>query len=125
MSDLMEYAKVLVAEGFEVWHTKSTGRSGGWLTYRNPKNDCWGTLQLSEYDGWQHLMPIKPSRENGSSMHVQDRRNPNASFPAFSVEAARQCAQPTNWNAIVGEQQNAPAYISRDAVRIDTTDTKG
>jgi len=110
------YADELVGAGFDVWFT-STGSGGGWLTYRDPRNDCWGTLQHG-MEGWQHLMPIPPSRVHGSSMFVQDRRHPRERLDPFSVFAAQRCARPSNWNELVGVQRNAPAYLSPKAVRL-------
>jgi len=114
---LGRYADELVAAGFEVWRTRRGANDAGWLTYRNPANGCWGTLQGGS-DGWEHLMPIRPSRENGSSMFVQDRRHPLRRLDPFTVEAAIQCARPSNWNEVVGRQENAPAYLSPSAVRV-------
>ena len=110
---LLEYANTLAAAGFEVWHGASQG-SPGYLVYRNASNGCWGTFQRSYFDGWQHLMPIKPSREHGSAMYL-DRP-----IPPWTVAAARQCAQPTNRNDLVGRHANyggdRPAsYLTRVA----------
>lgn len=121
---LVAYGQTLVAEGFEVWHTGSGFRDAGWLTYRNPANDCWGTLQYSLSEArWQHLMPITPSKEYGSSMHVEVKPTSSdprtGTMPAFTVEAARQCASPSNWNRGVGKRANAgKAYLSPSAVRL-------
>lgn len=98
---LTNYGNELVAAGYQVWLTRTPTRDGGYLQYRDPQTGCCGSLQLTEWDGWQHLMPIIPSREYGSSMHL-DRP-----APPFTVEAARQCAQPFNHNAVVGKQPNA------------------
>ena len=110
--DLLDYAKTLADAGFEVWHTPASFAGSGYLTYRNRENDCWGTFQYSLYDGWQHLMPIKPSRENGSSMFLDKPLDP------WTVEAAKQCAQPTNYNRLVGTQRNHHNFLSPKAVAI-------
>ena len=105
---LVTYGNELAAAGFEVW-LNPYGRSG-YLTYRAP-NGCWGTLQESEFDGWQHLMPLKPSRENGSHMHLDTELDP------WTVEAAVECAQTVNHNDVVGWQGNArTAYLSPKSV---------
>ncbi len=101
IDQLTEYGRELVAAGFEVWLTKTHSREGGYLQYRNPENGCSGSLQYSYYDGWAHFMPLVPSREFGSSMHMQDPADP------FTVEAAQQCAQPFNYNDVIGRQANA------------------
>lgn len=91
---LTEYGNELVAAGFEVWLNKF---GEGYLTYRDPATGCAGSLQYSLSEpGWQHLMPLVPSREYGSAMHMQDP------LPVWTVEAARQCASPTNYNDAVG-----------------------
>lgn len=110
MTTLIEFGRTLVAAGFEVWHT-SYGRDG-YLTYRNPENDCWGTLQHSDHEGWQHLMPISPSVEAGSSMFI------DKAHPPFTVEAARQCARPTNYNSLVRRRENHAPYLSPRAVQL-------
>lgn len=96
---LTNYGKELVAAGFEVWLTNNT--SNPYLQYRDPETGACGSLQQSYYDGWQHLMPIVPSRENGSSMFLEHPADP------FTVQAARDCAQPFNYNHLTGRQPNA------------------
>jgi hypothetical protein len=96
MSDftlLASYGNELVAAGFEVWLHKF---GEGYLTYRDPATGNRGSLQYSLMEGWQHYMPLVPSLEYGSAMHME---NP---LPPFTVEAARQCAQSTNHNRVGG-----------------------
>lgn len=116
MSDLdmlLDYGRRLVAAGFEVWHTQSGTRSPGYLQYRDPETGCWGSLQysLSSYR-WHHLMPLVPSKEYGSSMFIE------RPAPAFTVEAARQCAREFNRNSVVGTRSNAKGrtWVSKSAV---------
>lgn len=90
---LASYGNELVAAGFEVWLHKF---GEGYLTYRNPETDSRGSLQYSLMEGWQHYMPLVPSREYGSAMHLDTETDP------FTIEAARECAQPTNHNRAVG-----------------------
>jgi len=92
---LASYGHELVAAGFEVWLTK-TSPTEGYLQYRDPVTGCAGSLQRTEWDGWQHLMPLVPSIVYGSAMHLDDPADP------FTVEAARECARPTNRNRAVG-----------------------
>lgn len=111
--ELLDYAKTLVAAGFKVWLTPTNYRDGGFLTYQDPENGCWGTFQESEFEGWDHHMPIKPSRENGSSMwHLPEDED------RWTVDAAKQCAQPTNYNSLVGTQSNYPARIFPSSVAV-------
>lgn len=110
---LTQYGKELVAAGFEVWLTKTNFRDEGYLQYRNPLTGAAGSLQYSDsLPGWQHLMPIVPSREYGSAMHLDTDLNP------FTVEAAQECAQLTNRNAVVGTQRNAQGRTWRSAEAI-------
>jgi hypothetical protein len=112
VSRLVEFGRTLVEAGFEVWHTQSGYRDEGWLTYRDPANNCWGTLQrtMSGSREWEHLMPIEPSVQAGSSMFI------GKPLETFTVAAARQCASPYNHNEIVGRRANAKAYLSPKAV---------
>lgn len=116
INQLEAYGQELVAAGFEVWLTRTTSRGGGYLQYRDPATGCTGSLQESFTEGWQHLMPLIPSREYGSSMHIG---NP---LPPFTVEAARQCAQPFNWNDVIGRRPNArdKQWRSASAIALHT-----
>lgn len=85
--------------------------------------ECFGTVQLGYFGGFSHSMPIKPSREHGSSMWVAgvpdstpdqyDRGTMNDGDP-LTVEAARKVASYRNSNPLVGTQRNY-----RDARSID------
>jgi hypothetical protein len=114
--DLHKYGQELVAAGFEVWFTRTNYREGGYLQYRNPETGCCGSLEHSDHEGWLHLMPIVPSREYGSSMHIGEP------LPVWTVEAARQCAQPFNRNDVVGRQANArdKTWRSTSAIALHT-----
>lgn len=107
-AELESYGRELVAAGFRVWLTKFIN---GYLTYE--KDGHYGTFQYSDYEGWQHTMPIIPSREFGSSMFIGD-----AIENVWSVEAAEQTARETNHNYIVGNQKNAGnrTWISSDSI---------
>ena len=106
---LTEYGNQLKAAGFDVWVNPSPGLE--YLVYMAP-GGCYGTLQESEFDGWGHYMPLKPSREFGSSMFLDTELDP------WTVDAARECAQPVNHNHVIGWQANArthwmsPNYVS-------------
>lgn len=120
IEQLTEYGNELVAAGFEVWLTPITWHPGGYLQYRDPATGCAGSLQYSDHDGWQHLMPLVPSVQYGSAMHME---NP---LPPFTVEAARQCAQPFNTNDAVRWHRLANAkdrqWRSPDAIALHPTD---
>jgi len=112
LATLTTYGKTLVSAGFEVWLTPTGYRDGGYLTYRAPSGH-WGTLQHSDFEGWRHLMPLKPSREFGSHMFLDTIIDP------FTVDAAKECAQAVNQNSIVGWQANARiAYLSPSAITL-------
>ena len=96
---LDEYAQALKDAGFKVW--KGELKPHEWLVYE--KNGLYGTFQRSEYEDWSHCMPIKPSREHGSSMYV----DPPKGVPVWSVEAAEHTAREVNVNRDVGAQHNA------------------
>lgn len=101
---LTEYGRTLAAAGFEVWLTPTGYGHGGYLTYRDPATGYAGTFQHSDYDGWVHSMPITPSRENGSSMWLDD-----APADVWTVDAARHTAREYGRNPLVGWERNAAA----------------
>lgn len=119
---LQDYGRKLVAAGFRVWFTPADGC--GYLTYEKEGN--YGTLQCSYFEGWGHSMPIVPSREFGSSMYVGSADRQSQKY-VFTVQAAEECARPTNYNPDVGTQRNEGAvkgshWLSPDAVEITLTD---
>lgn len=91
---LTAYGNQLVAAGFEVWFTPTT--LGGYLQYRDPATGNAGSFQRTDWDGYQHLMPLVPSIEYGSAMHLDTATDP------WTVQAARECASDTNYNDAVG-----------------------
>lgn len=107
---LTEYGQRLVTAGFRVWLTPTGFRDGGFLTYE--RDGCYGHLQHSQFEGWQHDMPLVPSREFGSAMFIGEPVE-----DVWSVEAAEQVARPSNGNNVVGIQRNAgeKTWLSRDA----------
>ena len=109
---LASYGNELVEAGFEVWLHKF---GEGYLTYRDPATGNQGSLQYSLMEGWQHYMPLVPSRKYGSSMHIENPADP------FTVEAARECAADTNYNnAVRARLANARdrAWRSPDALAL-------
>lgn len=107
---LEHYGRRLVTEaGFHVWITPMT--PGAFLTYEDPATGYWGTFQYSTMEGWKHLMPITPSKEFGSHMHLDSKTDP------WTVEAAKECASASNYNSIVGRQRNrAYSWLSDKAI---------
>jgi|GEM_PF-5801269 len=112
---LHEYASRLKAAGFSVWYAPV--RPGhGYLTYS--RDGMWGTFSESYIEGWQHYATLKPSREFGSSMFVED-----AVKDPWTVEAAERAVRPEQWNHAVGMRPNigktgAEPWISPDAVAL-------
>lgn len=96
---LASYGNDLAAAGFEVWLTPTT--FGAYLQYRDPATGACGTFAHSDHEGWGHSMPIVPSREFGSSMFI------DTAADVWTVDAARETAQLTNRNPVVGTQRNA------------------
>lgn len=96
---LREYADLLHDNGFAIYEP---GGTWDFFLYSQviDGQECFGTVQYDRIDGIAHHMPIKPSRENGSSMWVQGVPD------EFTVEAARAVAQPANFNPLVGHQRN-------------------
>lgn len=104
---LREFAQTLLANGFTVWLSKGSLRSS-YITYSQMVDDkeCFGTVSAQRIalggSRYTHLMPIRPSREYGSSMWVEGVPN------ELSLEAAQKVAQPTNRNHVVGQHENWP-----------------
>ena len=116
---LRDYARLLESNGFTIY--EPTGTMGTFFTYSRMVGDreCFGTVSANRFQslgtGYSHSMPIRPSRENGSSMFV-------AGVPdevTLTVDAARKVAQPRNRNALVGTQENYKdsAWLERGYVR--------
>lgn len=119
ITQLESYGRELVASGeFDVWLTYTApNKSEGYLQYRDRATGNSGSLQCTYFGEWQHLMPLIPSREYGSAMHMQDP------LPPFTIEAARQCASDTNYNdAVRARLRNARdrQWRSSDAVPLHT-----
>lgn len=94
------YGRVLALHGFEVAY-HAYGRFG-FLTYRDPETGYQGSFERSEFEGWDHHMPLVRSRKYGSSMwFLADDAS------RWTVEAARLTARETNTNRLVGTQRNA------------------
>jgi hypothetical protein len=110
-AELLAYGRELADAGLRVW-LSPFGRAG-YLSYLDPENGCYGTFQRSEFEGWGHSMPIQPSTTNGSSMYVDTLAEP------WTVDAARECAQPVNRNDVVGSQSNyRKNWLSGDAIEL-------
>jgi hypothetical protein len=101
--ELIEYADLLAENGFTIYVPKGT--SFDYFTYSQVVDgkECFGNVQhetLRAFGGYSHSMPIRPSREHGSSMFVAGVED------ALTLEAAQKVAQPSNYNDLVGTQSN-------------------
>lgn len=100
--ELQEYAHRLSEAGFRVYAHSGPGLIT-FLLYSQEVDGktCFGSVQRANFgNGYEHHMPIRPSKENGSSMWVKDVPED------LSVEAARMVARPSNYNPLVGTQAN-------------------
>lgn len=100
---LAEYAQALKDAGFTV---HAPGGRWEFLKYSRVVNGvvCGGTVHRAEglATTWEHLMPIRPSREDGSSMFVDG-------VPVTAelmVADAERVAVPFNSNPVVGRRAN-------------------
>lgn len=120
--DLRAYARLLINSGFTVYVSKRVG-FGTYFLYSRivDGRTLWGSVELSRFEGYRHYMPIKPSREHGSSMFVPDADK----MDPLSLEAALLITRPTNYNSIVGTHDNMrtahdrETFISRGFDRIE------
>ena len=101
---LSEYANRLEAAGFAIY--ESVSGPGTYFRYSRMVDgkECFGYIQLDYFGTFQHLMPIKPSIEHGSSMWVPDARG--KALSALDVETAKLVARPFNRNPVVGTHAN-------------------
>ncbi|AOE44701.1 hypothetical protein SEA_STROSAHL_98 [Gordonia phage Strosahl] len=101
---LREYAQLLHDNGFTVHVPRSIAH---YFKYSRvvDGNEYYGTVQRCtlRLEGYSHAMPIKPSRDFGSSMYVPDVED---GWDNLTVEAAEKVAQKFNHNKDVGNQQN-------------------
>lgn len=101
---LTAYAALLTEAGFTV-----TVPTGDWNFFRYSRIvdgvECSGTVHQCTYrlEGYSHSMPIRPSRENGSSMWIPEVED---GWDNLTVEAAELIARPYNSNDVVGSHAN-------------------
>ncbi|ANA87033.1 hypothetical protein PBI_KATHERINEG_97 [Gordonia phage KatherineG] len=102
---LQAYAEELKAAGFEVWIPTRPGSAFFLYSRHVDGQTCYGSVQQMtlRLEGYSHSMPIKPSREHGSSMFIEDVED---GWDCLTVEAAELIARPENYNPLVGRQKN-------------------
>lgn len=104
LPELKEYAERLLAEGFRVYVPKNW-RGGTFFFYSREVDGktCYGNVQKNHFSGYSHYMPIKPSKESGSSMFVGHDDDP---VFTLTIEDAKRTARPSNNNPVVGTHVN-------------------
>lgn len=124
--ELADFGKELLAAGFRVWvfasDVERVAKGGLESCARSIRfsrvvdgRECFGSVDHS-VAGYQFHMPIKPSRENGSSMFVSPG-DETPEFEPLDVAKAELYASPTGYNRLVGRQEN---YESSFAHRLYT-----
>ena len=97
--ELRDYANVLYENGFTIYEP-----AGRWKHFIYSQLvdgvECFGIVEREDFGDYRHLMPIKPSREHGSSIFVDGVQN------ELTVDAALIIAQPENRNHLVGSHKN-------------------
>ncbi|AVP42759.1 hypothetical protein SEA_SCHOOLBUS_104 [Mycobacterium phage SchoolBus] len=105
---LREYADELEAAGFTIYEPISG--PGSYFRYSRMVDgkECFGYVQADYLTGgFQHLMPIVPTVQHGSSMWVEGAgRKPYPANLTLTVQVARLVASPVNYNELVGKQVN-------------------
>jgi hypothetical protein len=117
--ELQRYAIRLQAAGFTIYHHKAerTNVHGSviparYFVYSREVDgvELFGTVQDGDFPllsvELEHSMPIKPSREHGSSMFIEERGCDDPLPAPDTVEYAERVTQPTNWNHLVGMHRN-------------------
>jgi hypothetical protein len=97
---LSSYAQLLSDAGFRIYMPKSAPSTH--FIYSQPVmgRECFGLVQRDEFGAFQHLMPIRPSKQHGALMSVQGVGG------ELTVEAARRVALPDNRNDLAGTHHN-------------------
>lgn len=112
--ELRDYATELLEAGFSIYVVeRPSPRPLSFFRYSQvvEGRECFGYVQYDNLYGYSHSMPIKPSRQSGSSMFIGNSEEPDQGT-AQSVDYARRVAQPRNWNHLIGWQDNyAPVRV--------------
>lgn len=102
-AELDTFADTLEAAGYRVHRPGPTWMFIGFA--REVDGEwCSATVQASDFgnaDGWQWLMNIIPSREDGSSMFLDDV--PDGS--SLTVETAEQVTRPDAINSVISKRR--------------------
>lgn len=126
LPELTEFARTLKANGFEVYVFKSDARrvgNGGkpacarTLGFSRTVDGkvCWASVSFDNFGFVQFSMPIRPSRQAGSSMFIGGDSMPRDD--ELTLDLAELYASPTGHNRLVGTQANdgstfAHLYVS-------------
>lgn len=121
MPELAEFGRTLLDNGFKVFVFKSDvarvangGREACATTLGFTRivdgQECAASVSITNiFVGPTFSMPIRPTRENGSSMWIGHQPTMNE-FDDLTVENAELYASPTGFNPLVRTQDNFPHY---------------
>jgi hypothetical protein len=113
--ELSAFGKELLAHGFRVFVFRSDvervakgGRESCATTIGFSRvvgeQECFASVSYG-LAGYQFDMPIKPSRQHGSSMFIGDT-DTMPEFDSLTLDRAELYASPTGFNPLVGTQNN-------------------
>lgn len=125
--ELSDFGKQLLAAGFRVFVFRSDVErvaKGGMESCATTigfsrvvdEQECFASVSYG-IAGYQFSMPIKPSREHGSSMFIGDT-DEMSEFDSLTLDNAELYASPTGYNRLVGTQKNDPAWL--DGLYVET-----
>ncbi len=126
--ELAEYARTLTRNGFRVYVFKSeiTRMERGGLescvkhlgfSRAVDARECFASVSLDgRFGGPSFNMPIKPSREHGSSMFIHGDHAPENEV--LTLTNAMLYASPTGSNRLVGIHENDPSHIAHLYVEV-------
>lgn len=114
--DLAEFAAKLKGRDFRVFVFKSDvdrvakGGKEACATHLSfsrivDGQECFGSVSR-DLGGYSFTMPIRPSRENGSSMFIGLDRATETDLDGLTIPAAELYASPFGSNSLVGRQAN-------------------
>jgi len=93
-----DYAETLMEHGFTVYVAVHDRNADGapirqdWFHYSRDANGrtCYGTFTIGYFGSGEHAMPVRPTRQYGSSIVVTGMPN------TYSIAAAERIARPQN-----------------------------
>lgn len=108
-TELREYATLLTKNGFRVYLPNDASyRHLAFFLYSRTVDgkEFWGSVQSDRpLGGYSHHMPLKPSKDFGSSMFVPEADE----LDPLTVEAAEVITREINRNPVIGTHANRGA----------------